>query len=186
MKITLILAVLLGSTLSLFAQSFVFLQKLPGLSDSELAAIETSLPPCILRESATRLPGQFNVVILSGTDKTKKKNAVRYLAQRTDATVYRVDLSLLVSDNFQVTKRNLDLVFEIAKKDKSLLYFEEADALFGNRSPVKDAHDRFDNQTTNYFLHLVKKYRGSVIISVSTENNINPVLFEKFVRLVVK
>jgi hypothetical protein len=58
--------------------------------------------------------------------------------------------------------------------------------LFGRRSPVKDGHDRYDNEATNYFLHLVNKYRGSVIISITADRQVNPAIFEKFIRLIVK
>jgi hypothetical protein len=185
MKITTLLAALLmtaGIPLTLLAQQNVLLQKLPLLNAAEITAIENSLPPVIRRESETRAPGQFNVLIFSGENETDKLALARYLAQQVNATVYRVDLSMVVTANFQETKNNLDLVFETLKDENFLLFFDEGEALFGVRSTVANGHDKYDEPETHYFFHQVEKYRGSIIISVISNNNINPALFEKYVR----
>jgi hypothetical protein len=163
-----------------------FIQKLSPLTGSGLTTVENHLPPSILNEAATRMPGQFSVLVLLGNNKTKNENTVRYLAHKTGEAVYRVDLAQLVSPSLLTTKKNLEIAFELARKQHGLLYFDEADALFGRRSPVKDAHDRYDTSAINYFFELVKKYRGGIVIGVYAENNINPLVFEKYVRLTVK
>jgi hypothetical protein len=165
-----------GIPLPLWAQQNVLLQKLPLLNAAEITAIENSLPTVIKRESETRAPGQFNVLIFSGENETNKLALARYLAQQVNATVYRVDLSM-------ETKTNLDLVFETPKDENFLLFFDEGEALFGVRSTVANGHDKYANPETHYFFNQVEKYRGSIIVSVISDNNINPLLFEKYVRI---
>jgi SpoVK/Ycf46/Vps4 family AAA+-type ATPase len=186
MKITTLLAALLMTAcipLNLWAQPKVLLQKLPLLTAAEITAIESSMPPVIRRESETRAPGQFNVLIFSGENETNKLALARYLAQQVNAAVYRVDLSMVVAGNFQETKNNLSLVFETVKDENFLLFFDEGEALFGVRRTVANAHDKYANPETHYFFNLIEKHRGSIILSVISDNNINPVLFEKYVRI---
>ena len=186
MKTAILLAGFLTVAIANSQQTPAFMQKLAPLTGGELTTVENHLPPSILNEAATRVPGQFSVLVLTGNNKTKNKNTARYLVQKTGETVYRVDLSQLVSRNLLTTKKNLEIAFELARKERSLLYFDEAEALFGRRSPVKDSHDRYDTYSIAYFVELVQKYRGGIVIAVYAENNINPLVFEKYVRLIVK
>lgn len=179
---TIVMIGLLGSLHSL-SQETALLQKLPALNEAEVKSIEKNLHAAILREAVTRKHGQFSVLILSGQHKAKKQTAARYLAQKTQAEIYKVDLSMAVSGNPGETEKNLRLVFESVKNKTAVLFFDEADALFGKRNALQDSHDRYDNQGTNYFMRLVKKYRGSIIISITAENSINPLIFEKFVKI---
>jgi ATPase family associated with various cellular activities (AAA) len=168
-------------TLNLSAQENAFMQKISLLDQTELRTIENNLPAVIIREAATRAPGQFNAIILSGNSNINKQHTASYLAQKVNAFVYRVDLSLVVSKNILETEKNINVIFEAAKNKNCVLFFDEGDALFGRRTTVNDAHGRYDNEGTNYFIRQVEKYRSSIIISVKAENNINPLIFEKFV-----
>ncbi len=185
MKEIIVLAeILIASSISLdlSAQENPLLQKLPALNTSELTVIENNLSLEMKREAATRTAGQFNAIIFTGADNTGKQNTARYLAKKIDAVIYRIDLSKVVSNNIGETEKNLAGIFEAVKNKNCLLYFDEAPALFGRRTPVSNAHDRYDNEGTNYFFRAVEKYRTSIIISVTVSNNINPLIFEKFVR----
>jgi SpoVK/Ycf46/Vps4 family AAA+-type ATPase len=181
-KIKLLAAILIAASFSL-TLSAQMLQKLPLLNAAELKVIETNAPQAIKREAETRAPGQFNVLILSGENETGKLALARYLAQQVNATIYRVDLSMVTAGSFQGTKKNLDLVFETAKTQNFILYFEEGEALFGVRDTVANAHDKYDEPGTHYFLNQVERYRGSIIISISADTNVNPLLLEKYVRV---
>jgi SpoVK/Ycf46/Vps4 family AAA+-type ATPase len=157
-------------------------QELTRLSPIEYNTVENCLSASIKREAETRIPGQHNVIILSGNSSISKQNTARWLAQKINVPIYRIDLSQVVAEYFEETQKNLNLIFEMAKNKNWVLFFDEGDALFGRRTPVKDAHDKYDNETTNYFASQVEKYRASIIISVTASNNINPFIFEKYVR----
>jgi hypothetical protein len=89
----------------------------------------------------------------------------------------------LISSNglFELRSPNktFGLVFEAAVNEQWVLLFEGGDALFGSRGQVADAHHRYDDEGTYYFNELVEHYRGTIIISVTASNNINPLIFEK-------
>ncbi len=167
------------------AQQNVFLQELPRLSEVEFTTIESNQSVRIKREAATRAPGQHNVIILSGNNTADKQNTARWLAQKINMPIYKISLSLVVAANFEETKRNLNIIFEAAKNKPWVLFFDEGDALFGRRRGVTDSHDRYDNEASDYFTRQVEKYRGSIILSVTASNNINPFIFEKYVRFFI-
>ena len=158
------------------------MQKLPALDGAEFIAIEKVQSPIIKREAAARFPGQHNVIILSGNDAGKKQNTARYIAYRSSIGVYRIQLSRIVNADTTSTAKKLLSIFETAKNKNCVLFFDEADALFGKRTDVQDGHDRYDNASINYFNGLVQAYRGSIILSVSNSVLIHPCLYEKYVR----
>lgn len=164
------------------AQQNPLLQEMTRLSDTEFNTIGNAQTTRIKREAATRMPGQHNVIILSGDNAINKQNTAQWLAQKTGVSIFRIRLSEVVSPDISITKRNLRLVFEAAANKDWVLFFDEGDALFGRRGTVANGHDRYDTEGTNYFAEQVERYRGSIIISVTASNNINPFIFEKYVR----
>lgn len=189
MKIIIVLAVLfvaVSNSTTAFAQQNVLMQQLPSLSEAEFKTIENDQSQRIIREAASRTPGQYNVVVLCGNYSTYKQNTARYLAQKTGMPVYRINLSLVVNKKNEETKSNLDEIFKAAKDKKWVLFFDEADALFGRRTGVKDANTRYDEAGTNYFIQLADQYRSSLIISVTVCARINPRIFEKYVRFYIR
>lgn len=158
------------------------MQKLPALDGAEFIVIENGQSPTIKREAATRFPGQYSVIILSGSDAAKKQNTARYIAHQSSMPVYRIRLSLIVSADSTATAIKLRSIFETAKNKNWVLFFDEADALFGKRTDVQDGHDRYDNESIDYFNGLVQAYRGSIILSVSNAVLIHPCMYEKYVR----
>lgn len=158
-----------------------FLQKMPVLEQSAFTKIENNLSRALSREAATRAPGQFSVIILSGKNNALKQNTAQYLAQKVNANIYKVDLSRVISTSTKGTEENFHIVFEAAKNKNCILYFDEAEALFGRRTVVKNAYDKYAKEETNYFVKLVERYRYPVIISITAPNNINPLIFEKYI-----
>jgi len=95
------------------------------------------------------------------------------LAKELGRDVYHVDLSKIVSKYIGETEKNLRQVFATAQANHSILFFDEADALFGKRSEVKDSHDRYANPEINYLLERIEKYDGIAVISAKRKENID-------------
>jgi SpoVK/Ycf46/Vps4 family AAA+-type ATPase len=92
--------------------------------------------------------------------------------------LYRIDLSGVVSKYIGETEKNLGAIFREASLSNAILFFDEADALFGKRSEVKDAHDRYANIETAYLLQQIEEYSGPVILSTNLKMNLD----EAFLR----
>ena len=117
-------------------------------------------------------------VLLIGLGAIDKMMAVEFLTGELGADLLRVDLGAIVSKFIGETEKNLARVFEAAEASHSILFLDEADALFGKRSEVKDSHDRFANIEVNYLLASIEEYKGIVILATSHKENID----EAFLR----
>jgi hypothetical protein len=111
----------------------------------------------------------------SGTGKTM---AAEVLAGELDLDLYRIDLSQVISKYIGETEKNLARVFDAAEEGGAILLFDEADALFGKRSEVKDSHDRYANIEVSYLLQRMESYRGLAILTT----NRRKALDEAFLR----
>ncbi|MEO6843634.1 MAG: AAA family ATPase [Ginsengibacter sp.] len=78
--------------------------------------------------------------------------------------IYRIDLSQLTSQYIGETEKHLDEIFTTAQQNDWILFFDEADALFGKRTDVNDAHDKYANQEVSYLLQRIESYQGTMII----------------------
>ena len=119
----------------------------------------------------------FNV-LLSGPAGTGKTMGAEVIANELHLEMYKIDLSAIVSKWIGETERNLDKIFDYAREINVILFFDEADALFGKRTKVNDAHDRYANIETNYLLQKLEEYGGIVILSSNFRENID----DAFVR----
>jgi SpoVK/Ycf46/Vps4 family AAA+-type ATPase len=117
-------------------------------------------------------------VLFSGPSGTGKTMAAEILANEVKLDLYKIDLSSMVSKYIGETEKNLKKVFEEAETSNSILFFDEADALFGKRSEVKDSHDRYANIEINYLLQKMEEYEGVVILASNFRKNID----EAFLR----
>jgi hypothetical protein len=113
------------------------------------------------------------IALLSGPSGCGKTLSAEVLAKELGLDLYRVDLSCVVSKYIGETEKNLSRVFDDAQMSNAILFFDEADALFGKRSEVKDAHDRYANIEINYLLQRVEEYEGVVILASNLSNNID-------------
>ncbi|HFE32022.1 MAG TPA: AAA family ATPase [Gammaproteobacteria bacterium] len=111
----------------------------------------------------------------SGTGKTM---AAEVIANTLQLDLYRIDLSSVVSKYIGETEKNLRKLFDTAEDSGAILFFDEADALFGKRSEVKDSHDRYANIEINYLLQRMESYRGLAILA----SNMKSALDKAFVR----
>jgi len=106
----------------------------------------------------------------SGTGKTMTAGVV---GRDVGLDVYRLDLSSVVSKYIGETEKNLDRIFRAAQGSNAILFFDEADALFGKRSEVKDAHDRYANIEVSYLLQKIEDHAGPVILATNLMKNID-------------
>lgn len=112
-----------------------------------------------------------------GTGKTLTANL---LGKKMGIDVYRIDLSRVVSKYIGETEKNLSKVFDRAESKNWILFFDEADALFGKRTGVSDAHDRYANQEVSYLLQRIEDYNGLVILASNLKNNLDDAFMRRF------
>ncbi len=115
-----------------------------------------------------------------GPPGTGKTMAAGLLGKYTGHDVYRIDLSMIVSKYIGETEKNLASLFEKAENKKWILFFDEADALFGKRTSVKDAHDRFANQEVSYLLQKIEEYPGLSILASNFKSNLDDAFTRRF------
>lgn len=115
---------------------------------------------------------------------TGKSLTASILANELGIEVYKIDLSQVISKYIGETEKNLDLLFDQAEKKGWILFFDEADALFGKRTDVKDAHDRYANQETNYLLQKIEDYKGLVILASNAKSNIDKAFIRRFQSII--
>lgn len=118
--------------------------------------------------------------LFSGADEKGKMAATGLLAERTGLPAYRVGLSQLISKYIGETEKNLERLFQSAEEQKCVLFFDEADALFGKRTEVRDAHDRYANQEVSYLLEKMAAYNGISILSAQLKTNIDTAFTRRF------
>lgn len=106
-------------------------------------------------------------VLFAGPSGVGKTMAAEVLANHLKLDLYRIDLSAVVSKYIGETEKNLRRLFDAADSSGSILFFDEADSLFGKRSEVKDAHDRYANIEVNYLLQRMEAYRGLAILATN-------------------
>jgi hypothetical protein len=116
--------------------------------------------------------------LFAGDSGTGKTMAAEVLAKTLDLNLYRIDLSAVVSKYIGETEKNLRSLFDAAEDGGVILFFDEADALYGKRSEVKDAHDRYANIEINYLLMRMEAFRGLAILAT----NMKSALDTAFVR----
>src|SRR5690606_11585436 len=108
-----------------------------------------------------------------GPPGTGKTLTAMLLGKEFQRNVFRIDLSQVVSKYIGETEKNLEKIFQRAANKEWILFFDEADALFGKRTSVKDAHDRYANQEVSYLLQRVEDFPGLVILASNYKNNID-------------
>lgn len=114
------------------------------------------------------------LVWFAGVKGNNKNLAARFLAEGLGKDIYRVDLAQVISKYIGETEKNLGRIFDNAELAKAILFFDEADALFGKRTEVKDSHDRFANQEVAYLLERLEKHSGLTIISSNATAYLDP------------
>jgi hypothetical protein len=155
----------------------------------------------ILREIAAQVRNRFTVyeswgfagkgnrglgigALFAGLSGTGKTLAAEVLANDLQLDLYRIDLSSVVSKYIGETEKNLRRVFDAAEDSGAVLLFDEADALFGKRSEVRDSHDRYANVEISYLLQRMEAYRGLAILTTNMKSALDSA-FQRRLRFVV-
>lgn len=112
------------------------------------------------------------VLVLSGSTALRRRKSAETLAASLGVELFRVDLSAVVSQYIGETEKNLNDVFDKAEASDAILFFDEADALFGARDTVNDAHDRYANAETAHFLQRIESHSGIVILTTDGKQRI--------------
>jgi AAA+ superfamily predicted ATPase len=119
-------------------------------------------------------------VLFFGSSGTGKTLAATLIGKETGLDVYKIDLAMVVSKFVGETKKNIARIFDVAQNKNWILFFDEADALFGKRTELKDSHDRYANQEVAYLLQRIEDYNGVVILSSNMKNNIDEAFARRF------
>ena len=123
-------------------------------------------------------------VLFYGPPGTGKTLTASLLGKYTGTDVYKIDLSMVVSKFIGETEKNLANLFARAESKGWILFFDEADALFGKRTNVRDAHDKYANQEVSYLLQRVENYDGLVILSSILKSNIDEAFIRRFQAII--
>jgi SpoVK/Ycf46/Vps4 family AAA+-type ATPase len=122
--------------------------------------------------------GKGVTALFAGPSGTGKTMAAEIIARELGLDLYKIDLSSVVSKYIGETEKNLDRIFAAAENANAILFFDEADALFGKRSEVRDSHDRYANIEISYLLQKMEEYEGIAILATNLRQNLD----ESFVR----
>lgn len=122
--------------------------------------------------------------LFAGESGTGKTMAAEVIANELQLNLYRIDLSAVVSKYIGETEKNLRRLFDAAEDGGAILFFDEADALFGKRSEVKDSHDRYANIEVNYLLQRIEAYRGLAILATNLKGSMDSA-FMRRLRFVI-
>ncbi|WMJ72690.1 ATP-binding protein [Cytophagaceae bacterium ABcell3] len=123
-------------------------------------------------------------VMFFGPPGTGKTLTAALLGKYTQRDVYRVDLSLVTSKYIGETEKNLSSLFDKAENKDWILFFDEADAIFGKRTNVRDAHDKYANQEVSYLLQRIESHPGLVILASNFKNNIDAAFARRFQSII--
>jgi SpoVK/Ycf46/Vps4 family AAA+-type ATPase len=123
--------------------------------------------------------GKGLCVLLCGQSGVGKTMAVEIIANELKLEAFKIDLSSVVSKYIGETEKNLSRVFHEAESSNAILFFDEADALFGKRSEIKDAHDRYANIEINYLLQRIEEFEGLVVLATNLRKNVDEAFFRR-------
>jgi hypothetical protein len=134
---------------------------------------------------AARLGAARGIVVLfAGVSGTGKTMSAGVIARELGLELYRIDLATVVSKYIGDTEKNLARIFEEAEDSNAILFFDEADALFGKRSEVKDAHDRYANLEVAYLLQRMETYSGVAVLATNLMANIDEAFARRTAHMV--
>ncbi len=123
-------------------------------------------------------------VMFYGSPGTGKTLTASLLGKYTKRDVYRIDLSMVISKYIGETEKNLSSLFDKAINKDWILFFDEADAIFGKRTNVRDAHDKYANQEVSYLLQRIEAHPGLVILASNFKTNIDAAFTRRFQSII--
>jgi SpoVK/Ycf46/Vps4 family AAA+-type ATPase len=123
--------------------------------------------------------------LFAGSSGTGKTMAAEVIASELKLDLYQIDLAGVVSKYIGETEKNLRRIFDAAEGSGAVLLFDEADALFGKRSEVRDSHDRYANLEVSYLLQRMESYRGLAILTTNMKQALDPAFLRR-IRFIVQ
>ena len=135
-------------------------------------------------EAAKQRHDSLDHVLFYGPPGTGKTLAATLLGKKNEMDVYRIDLSMIVSKYIGETEKNLAKVFDLAENRNWILFFDEADALFGKRTSTNTSNDRHANQEVAYLLQRIEDFPGMVILATNLRSNIDEAFSRRFQSVV--
>jgi len=123
-------------------------------------------------------------VLFTGPSGTGKTMAAEVLANGLSLTLHQIDLSTVISKYIGETEQHLSAIFSEAESSQTLLFFDEAEALFGKRTEVKDAHDRYANIEVNYLLQRIEQYEGIVVLATNLHRNLDDAFLRRLSEVI--
>jgi SpoVK/Ycf46/Vps4 family AAA+-type ATPase len=123
-------------------------------------------------------------VLFYGPPGTGKTLTATLLGKYTGREVFRIDLSMVISKYIGETEKNLASLFDKAEHKNWILFFDEADAIFGKRTGVRDAHDKYANQEVSYLLQRIEMHSGLTILASNFKNNMDDAFIRRFSSIV--
>ncbi|WP_284640502.1 ATP-binding protein [Paenibacillus silviterrae] len=124
--------------------------------------------------------GKGTSLLFAGPPGTGKTMSAQVIASELNLELYRIDLSQVISKYIGETEKNLHEIFQEAGQSGAILFFDEADALFGKRSEVKDAQDKYANVETAYLLQKMEEYEGITILATNLLHNLDEAFMRRF------
>ena len=115
-----------------------------------------------------------NSAILVEGNASSRRAAAQKIATELNRDLHRVDLSAVVSKYIGETEKHLRKIFDEAEASGSILFFDEADAVFGKRTDVRDSHDRYANIEVSYLLKRIEEHKGVVILAANNASDVDP------------
>ncbi len=165
-----------------------YLEPEPVLPVARLVALRKVLAAVRARSAARTQPVRTRklarakgvLVLFTGKNLAGALVAAHILARDLGMDLYRIDLSLVVSKYIGETEKNLSRVFDAAEEGGMVLFFDEADALFGKRTEIKDSHDRYTNIEINYLLERIESFAGLAILSTKNRRGLDDAFLRRF------
>jgi len=162
-----------------FAKEKLFLPKKQAQQFEEQLAAMTSLTEVHYGWGTARAWNEGGITVLfAGPPGTGKTMAAEIMAQKLNLPMYRIDLSQVVNKYIGETEKNLKRIFDAADISDMVLFFDEADALFGKRTDVNDSRDRYANLEISYLLERMERFKGLAILATNRKNDLD----EAFLR----
>lgn len=129
--------------------------------------------------------GKGTSALFAGGSGTGKTMACEVMAAELRLDLYKIDLATVVSKYIGETEKNLDRIFVAARQTNAILFFDEADAIFGKRSEVRDAHDRYANLEVAYLLQKMEEYEGLAILATNLKQNLDDAFLRRLTYTVL-
>lgn len=175
--------ILFSSCLFKGSQKYPYGQVIRVTAKDSLVYLTSSLKNNLSQFLKQSNAGINSHLLLTKANIESAKNVSRWLGAQTQKNIYQINLTGLVSNNIAETEKNIDRVFSKAENNNWILFFDEADALFGKRTDIKNSHDKYANVEIAYLLQKIENYKGLVLLPCISDNCLPKAGQQKFIQI---